>query len=297
MTKSIFMVFAGACSYGILSTFVKLAYHEGYSIAEIAFLQAFLGMAILYLLRLFSKKNKTIATTTPTKSVWLALTLAGAALGMTSFVYYLSVQYIPASIAIVALMQFTWIGILLDWVFFRKTPTVLQLLSIALILTGTIMASGMLSGQTTGLSVKGIVYALASAFLYGIYIVVSSKIKTDVPMLTKSSVMMMGSAVLLFTINARELLTQSHFDTGLIKWVILLALFGTVIPPLLFSNGIPNIGAGYSAILMSAELPVAVICSQLILKEHIDFYQWLGILLILFSIIWMNRKKLQLQPS
>lgn len=294
MTKYFLMVFAGGCSYGVLSTIVKLAYHEGYNTAELAFLQALTGLIILAILLLF--KSKTPKTGTDPVQ-WWPLLISGAAIGLTSFVYYLSVQYIPASIAIIILMQFTWIGILLDWLFYKKTPDRDQLLAILLILVGTVMASKLLgSNNLESLSIKGLVLAFGSALFFATYVVLSSKIKTGIPPLKKSVVMMSGSVMVIFTLNAQTLL-QTHFDPGIIKWVLLLALFGTIIPPLLFSNGIPKIGVGYSSILMTAELPVAVICAQIILKEQVNLLQWLGIIVILLSIIWLNIKKLKNRSS
>jgi len=41
MLKGILLVFFGACSFGILSTFVKLAYHDGYTLGDVTGAQAF----------------------------------------------------------------------------------------------------------------------------------------------------------------------------------------------------------------------------------------------------------------
>ena len=43
-------VFLGACSFGVLSTIVKNAYEEGYTLGQITGSQAFLGMVILWVL-------------------------------------------------------------------------------------------------------------------------------------------------------------------------------------------------------------------------------------------------------
>ncbi|WP_315823699.1 EamA family transporter [Paraflavitalea speifideaquila] len=119
MTKYIWMVFAGACSFGILSTFVKLAYREGYTPAEIAGTQAFTGMFVLWLWAWFNRKQqKEPGTCQPLRNAWWPVLGTGAAIGLTTFVYYVSVKYIPASIAIILLMQFTWMGVLLDYIFF-----------------------------------------------------------------------------------------------------------------------------------------------------------------------------------
>ena len=94
MSKYILMVFAGACSYGILSSLVKLSYAEGFNAAQVSFVQALLGAAVLWVI-VFLQEKKIAAISAKN---WLLLLLTGAAIGLTTFLYYLSVKYIPASI-------------------------------------------------------------------------------------------------------------------------------------------------------------------------------------------------------
>lgn len=292
MTKYILMVFAGACSFGILSTFVKLAYREGYAAAGISASQAFTGMLVLWLwVWIRSKKQQAPLTLHTIKDCWWQVLLTGAAIGLTTFLYYVSVRYIPASIAIILLMQFTWMGVLLDRIFFKKKADAIQLITIAIILTGTVMASGMDNMKLDGAFIKGALYALASAFFYALYVVANSRYGNALPAPQKSAIIMTGSTLGIFIVNVQQLTTSSHFDTGLIKWALFLAVFGTIIPPVLFAKGIPKIGAGISAIIMTAELPVAILCAHLILGEKISAIQWAGIIIMLLAIVWMNVRK------
>lgn len=284
MTRYIFMVFAGACSFGILSTFVKLAYREGYAAAEISVTQAFTGMLVLWILTLIYQRSK--ETLSGRELRWLLFT--GATIGLTSFVYYVSVAYIPASVAIILLMQFTWIGLLLDWIIFRKRPSGLQWLTAGLILLGTWLASGLASGRMEALSAKGLAYAGASAVLYAIYVIANSRVAKQLHPLRKSAIIMTGSTMGVLLVNASALLASTHFNVGLIKWALFLSLFGTIIPPLLFARGIPKVGAGISAVIMTAELPVAIICSHLFLAEPVNGVQWVGVVVMLLAMLLLN---------
>ncbi|MVT11844.1 EamA family transporter [Chitinophaga tropicalis] len=286
MTKYILMVFAGACSYGILSTFVKLSYQEGYTAADISASQAFTGMSVLWLLVFAQKKDEAMME----RKTWLPLLFTGSAIGLSSFVYYISVRYIPASLAIVILMQFTWMGMLLELFIFKKKPGWLQLAATAVILIGTMLAGGMLDTGIGEVSVKGFLWAFASALLYAIYLVANSRVAKEVPALKKSAVMMTGSTIGLILINAQQLIMNSHYDLNLLKWAVFLAFFGTIIPPLLFARGIPKIGAGISAIIMTAELPVAIICSHLLLKEPLTPLKITGVIIMLLAMVLMNIK-------
>lgn len=284
MTRYILMVFAGACSFGILSTFVKLAYREGYTAAEISVTQAFTGMIVLWLLYLITRRQR--HPMKPGDWAWLLMT--GGCIGLTSFVYYVSVAYIPASVAIVILMQFTWIGLLLEALLFKKKPSLLQLITTVLILVGTWMGSGLAGGGLSGLSVKGMLYAGASAFLYAVYVIANSRVGKSLDAGKKSAVTITGSTLCIFLVNAPQLVASTHFDAGLLKWALFLSLFGTIIPPLLFAKGIPKVGAGISAVIMTAELPVAIVCSHFILLEPVNGLQWAGVALMLLSMLLLN---------
>ena len=102
--KGVFLVGLGATSYGMLATFVKMAYDEGYSTPEVTTAQFVLGILGMLLINLFqkNKKGNTVVKASP-KNIF-QLIAAGTSLGMTSVFYYLAVKYIPVSIAIVLLM-------------------------------------------------------------------------------------------------------------------------------------------------------------------------------------------------
>ena len=52
------IVFLGGCCYGVLSTFVKLAYSAGFTVKEVTGSQFILGTLLIWSVALFSKKKK-----------------------------------------------------------------------------------------------------------------------------------------------------------------------------------------------------------------------------------------------
>lgn len=143
-------------------------------------------------------------------------------------------------------------------------------------------------GSIKGLSLKGLIIAFMSALFYALYIVANSRAGKNIASTKRSAIMVSGAAASIFIINCQQLLIGIPFNFSLIKWTSLLALLGTIIPPLLFAKGIPKIGASLSSVLMVAEMPVAIICACLLLKEPIQGMQWAGIFVMLCSIIYLN---------
>ena len=76
-----------------------------------------------------------------------------------------------------------------------------------------------------------------------------------------------------------------------LKWGSFLGLFGTILPPILFNKGMPKIGTGLGSIISALEIPVSVFSAYLLLNENISLLQCLGIVIILVSVVIINRKK------
>jgi drug/metabolite transporter (DMT)-like permease len=287
------MVLLGATMYGTMSSFVKLSYSWGYNAAEISFTQAALAALFLGICTLVTGKNNKEKLT---RKVFFSLLLTGGSIGVTNFLYYQSVNYISASLSIVILMQFTWFSLLLEWIIFKKRPSRIELLTVILILIGTVIAGNIFSAGNSSFSLKGIVLVLLASLTYASYIVANGRVGKGVRWQSKSTFIMIGSACTIFLINSRTIITDNHFDSGFLVWAMFFAVIGTTIPTALFAASIPKIGAGVSAILMTVELPVAVLCAGLVLNERISALQIIGIIIMLVAISAMNYYK-SLEPE
>ena len=288
MNKYIIVVALGALSFGMLSSFAKIAYGQGYTAGEVTLTQALMGTLILWTIVVF-KSIKNRKKITPN---WKLL-LAGTSMGTSTYTYYLSVAYIPASLAIVLLMQITWLSIAVEWIFFKKKPTAVEVWCAVFVIVGTVLAGNLLDLGSSNISIIGVLLSLLSALLYTLYIVFTSKIGKETPMFEKSALMTSGSAMIIFLINCEAIVTSTHLDFGLLQWGVFLAVFGTVIPPICFSVGMPKIGAGLSSVLLTLELPAAVFCAHIILGEKVTFLQIIGIGVMLGSIVYLNVAKVK----
>lgn len=284
-------VFIGAASFGVLSTFVKKAYSAGFSLGEVTGVQALLGMLILWIIFLLKKITKVNLDKYPRKTASWKIMLAGISTGVVSVLYYKCVQLVPASIAIVLLMQFIWISAFVNYILFKHTPSKKQRIGIILILIATLFATGALESNIHEISTLGIVYGLLAALAYSIFIIVNGKVGNDYPPVQKSALMVTGACILIFILLQPISLVQVTIDPQIYTYGILLAVFGTVLPPFLFAYGMPKIDIALGSILSAVELPVAVAMSYFVLHENVSILQWFGVAFILAVVVWINYKK------
>lgn len=284
--KGVFLVGLGATSYGMLATFVKLAYKEGFTTAEVTSAQFIYGIIGILIINLFQKQQAKTSVVKASKKNIFQLMLAGTSLGMTSVFYYLCVSYIDVSIAIVLLMQTVWIGVLLEWFLDKKAPSKQKIIAVVIVLFGTLLATNLLN-STANIDWRGILFGFLAACSFTTTMFTANKVALGISSAQRSLYMLLGGAII---VAGFALFTQTTpFNIEIfMKWGIILALFGTIIPPMLMNSGFPHIGLGLGSIVSSLELPVSVMMAYFILNETVIVSQWFGVLLIIFAIVIMN---------
>ena len=284
--KGVFYVALGATSYGMLATFVKMAYNENYTTAEVTTSQFVYGLLGLLIINAFQKfNNKEIAQKASGKNI-KQLIIAGTSTGFTSLFYYLAVKYIPVSIGIVLLMQTVWMGVLLEWFLEKKLPSKTKITAVFIVLSGTILATNLINNEVI-LDWKGIVWGLLAAASFTTTMFTANRIATEISSAQRSLFMLTGGAIVVFFFAIFTQTTPFDFHIFL-KWGIILSLFGTIIPPMLLNAGFPLTGIGLGSIVSALELPVSVLMAYFLLNEQVVFVQWIGIILIILAIILMN---------
>jgi drug/metabolite transporter (DMT)-like permease len=276
------LVFLGGCCYGILSTFVKLAYTAGFTVSAVTGGQYFFGAVLTWLVVLFTKKQKL------TLAQLSKLMLSGIPFGLTGIFYYQALQTLNASLAIVILFQFVWIGTLLEWLFHKKKPTRSKLVSIAFLLIGSIMAANILFQEHIVSSWTGCLWGFLAAVTFSAFIFLSSSVGTDTPPILKSALLSTGGVLTVFIVFPPTFLLDLDVVIGVLPYGLALGIFGVILPPLLFSIGMPHVGSGLGTILTASELPVVIIMSYFVLAEPISLPQWIGVMIILAAIVSSN---------
>lgn len=286
--KGVFLVGLGATSYGMLATIVKLAYQdtEKFTTAEVITAQFIYGIIGMLLINLYQKTTTKVPIVRATSKNIFNLMLAGTSLGATSIFYYLCVKYIDVSIAIVLLMQTVWMGVIVEWILDKKAPSKQKIIAVVVVLFGTILATNLLFNKNT-FNWIGFVWGMLAAASFTTTMFTANKVGLGLSSAQRSLYMLLGGAIIVLFFG---LYTQTDvFNLSIFgKYGILLALFGTIIPPMLMNSGFPKTGLGLGSIVSSLELPVSVSMAYFLLNEKVILLQWTGILLIIAAIVIMN---------
>ena len=168
--------------------------------------------------------------------------------------------------------------------------TMLRLLSIAIVLAGTVLGAGVIGSAAAFPLSAGMLWGFAAAISYTTGLLCMNRIGRGIHPITKSALMVSGALVMVLLFLPPDLpVSPAHF-ASILPYGIPLTLFGVFLPPLLFSSGMPHISPGLGSLLAASELPAALFFSFLLLGESISFLQTIGIVMILFG-IWLGNRK------
>lgn len=289
--KGALYVAAGAASYGILATFVKYANNQGIGTAGLAFSQYLFGALVLIILSfLFSKKSGATKTADSVGMPKLKLVLYGSFLGLTTSFYYLSIQYVPVSVGIILLMQTIWMGVAVEFVVARHLINPTKIIGAVVALLGTALAAKLFESEIA-LDYRGIGYGLLAAASYTGVLFATSRVSLGLPIFTRTKYLVFGGFLVILMFWNVDILRDTNWSVFLI-WGSFLGVFGTILPPVLFNKGMPRVGTGLGSIISAIEIPISVFSAYLVLNEHISLLQWLGIAIILFAVVLINRNNL-----
>lgn len=286
--KGVLYIALGAASYGILATFVKYANLQGIGTAGLAFSQYLFGaLALVVLTLVFPRKKKVKEDSSGNSKI--KLMLYGTFLGLTTSFYYLSIQYVPVSVGIILLMQTIWMGVAVEFVIARNMVTRTKIIGAVVALIGTALAAKLFDSALV-LDWRGIGFGLLAAMSYTGVLYATGSIALDLPVLVRSKYLIFGglAVVILFWNTA---IYEEFNGVVFLKWGSFLGFFGTILPPVLFSKGMPRVGTGLGSIISALEIPISVLSAYFVLNEHISFLQWVGIAIILFAVVLINRKR------
>lgn len=273
------VIFAASC-YGILSTIIKLAIGDGFTASEAVTAQYMTGFVLALLIFIIFRRK------IPVIKNWKVIALAGFFTATTGTVYGQAVSHMPASIAVVMLFQFTWIGMLFDCIAKKRLPEKIEMIAVILLFCGTIFAAGVIGVDISSIPWQGWAWGMASAVSFASFVMVNSKRVEGVDTETRLFLTSFVAVLVISLFQSPEILWNGTlFGDNLWIYGLILGLFGIVIPIYLFSIAVPHVGAANSSILSAAELPVAVTASVTLLHETITPLQIIGIIIIVFGMI------------
>lgn len=282
-TTGAVMVFAAAAGFGTIGIFGEVA--VGIDLELETLLLFRFGIATLAVLAVATVRGWSLPRS---RRDWLAtLTLGVVYTAMTLF-FFVSLRFLTAGLATIVLYTYPVFVVGLSTTFLGETVTRRKLLALGLVTAGVVLVVG---ADTAGATPLGVVLALGAAACYAIYTAGSRLV---IPTITPRGVML---GVLVGTTGSMAVYSLFagglSMPTGGEEWSVILGLVivSTVVPHLLFYEGVSRLEASRVGVVSTVEPVVTVALGALLLGEPVTPFGIAGGVLVLGGVLLVQRRR------
>ncbi|WP_018132320.1 DMT family transporter [Effusibacillus pohliae] len=281
-------VILSAAGFGLLPIFALYAYQGGASVTTLLFLR-FSIASLFFFTYLFAKTKGYRLTARQFMSLFL---LGGIFYTIQSSLYFLSVKYIPTSLAALLLYMYPVFVAALAFFVEHEKLSRQTILSICLTITGVAIVLG---APIDRINIVGVLCAVGAALTYSCYIVFGNRVVAQIPPVTTSAFISFFAAFALLVLGIAT--GSLNLEMSRQAWVSVvgIALVSTVLSILAFFAGVRVIGSTKASILSSLEPVVTIVCSSLLFEERLTWLQSVGGCMVLVGtvlVVWMQKKVL-----
>lgn len=289
---SIFIIMAGAC-WGVIGVFSKQLTGLGFSPIQTVFLRFGLATVLLWLYIIVFDRGKLKIRL---RDFWMFLGTGILSLTLFSTLYFTTIRNTTLSLAAVLLYTAPCFVVLLSALLFREKIGLRKISALLLAFSGCIFTTGLfealIGGKPLGyISLSGILTGIGSGFGYALYSIFGTLAlkKYDTVTVTAYTFLTVTLALSPFCLG-REFL--SLFEGGAaLPSAIGITLISTLLPYLLYTQGLKHTAPGKASILAFSEPLVATLAGLVFFRERLTLGGTVGMLLIFASIIVLGKKK------
>ncbi|MDI3339996.1 MAG: DMT family transporter [Sphaerobacter sp.] len=272
------MIVLSAIGFAGTPTLARLAYDAGLNVPTTLTLR--FSLAALLLWPLLLRRQWAL----PRRRLG-GLALSSLLFAANTGTFFLAIRYAPATTVAVIFYSYPAVVTLLSILWLGERVTPLRATALGLAMLGCLLTLGF---DLAGTDARGMLLAFASGCCYAGYIVLSSRVARDIPVIVASTWIMSGMGLLF---GGGALLTGSlTFDFAPRGWFVLgiLVVGGTVVAVLAFLGGIMRLGPSRAAIIATLEPVMAVALAALVLREGIGPLRALGGVAILVAVLLLR---------
>lgn len=279
----VFVLLAGV-GFGFLGIFGRLAFQSGLSVGELLTFRFALAALLLFIGLLFYKPNL-LKINLKQLAISSALGVFGYAVFST--LYFKSIEGI--SVALAALLLFTFpifVSLGAHFILKERMPR-RQIFSLVLACAGLAV---LLWGPLVVHSLTSVIFAIAAAFAYSVYVLVSGRYQQKVPPLTSSLYVIISAGLALFIFHQPSFNRIPHLTSQQAFIILGIAVVSTIGPLTLFLAGLQKLSSATASIIVMIEPVVAALAAWLLLGEQLTVQQSAGGGIVLLALFLNVRK-------
>ena len=275
------LTFMACLGFSIVPALAKSSYDAGANALGVMTVRFSIATVLLLVARLVFGRNESW----PDRRRTIELLVIGA-VGITavSLTYFIAIDDIDTSLAIVLWYVYPIFVVAVSWVLFKKRPRKNVFIALPFTLAGIAITAGQVSGG----SGTAITLVMVSSFLFSFYILALDRASRGVGLITNVTVLSIGTAIGYWIVCLTPITPlEAHFPDDTRTWVLIttLAVFGTTAPFLFSVAGLTRLEASTYSVITTIEPVLGIIVAVLFLGESMSATRLIGAALVIGALV------------
>lgn len=290
----IFVLLAAAL-WGTAGIFVRTMETTALSQMQIVFGRTLFSSALLAVIIGIKDKNLFKINF---KDLWLFIATGLFSIVLFNFSYYMTMSLTSLSVAAVLLYTAPFFVVIISVPLFKEKFTLQKISACFIAFIGCCFVSGIF-GSAERISGKALFFGLLTGFGYALYTIFGEiLLKRGYKTLTITFYVFLFAAICTLPfINIIETVSYTATHPKAFITLFLMALFNTVIPYILYTSGLSGIEPSSAPIIATLEPVVATVIGAVIYQEKIGLAGFLGIILVLLSVVILNMNSVKIKVN
>lgn len=278
-------VLVSALALALKGIFAKFIFAEGVDVATVLAVRYGLTLPMMIVAALMITGSWRRLAMAPRE---LGLAVAGGLIGywIAGWLDFTALTMIDVSVERVLLFSFPVFVLLLEALRSRRPPPRRQVLALVAAEAGIVLVMGASDGALFMANLEGGLWAIASAFAFSLYFMLNQHLGPKLG----SARLALGAVIGAFLgtagqFAATEPLSALAMSGTAWAWTAAMALFCSVVPFLLVTEGIRRVGASRSALISTVGPVATLVLAALLLGESLTWTQLGGAALVFAAIL------------
>ncbi|MDD6571265.1 MAG: DMT family transporter [Thermoflexaceae bacterium] len=278
------VLLAGFC-WGLIGLFTRPLSQAGMSPMQITAVRCIVaGAALFFYLLIKDKKVLKIHL----KDIWMFIGTGIISIVFFNVCYFTTINMATLSFAAILLYTSPYFVMILSAILFREKITRKKITALLFAFAGCVLVTGF---QTDGIKAFSILTGLGSGLCYGLYSIFGNIALKKYSSMTVTVYTFLVAAVGISPFAGMNEITGIIAGNQSVLWIIVaLGIFSTMLPFVLYTEGLSHMEAGKAAVLAFSEPLAATLAGIVVFHEKITFMSAVGIGMMFLAIIYINRK-------
>ena len=286
LTGSLLVLSAGTL-WGFMGVFVRTFSAAGFTSLHTTTIRVTVAVIAMIITALVFDRS---AFRIKIKDIWCFIGTGVISFALFGYCYFTAMEMTSISVAVILLYTSPIMVSIMSAVLFKEKMTLQKCLCLAAAFVGCFFVTGVLSGGAVSVVPMALGYGLLSGFAYALYSIFSRfAINRGYSSMTITLyTFIFAAAGLLLITDVRPVAGIFTSHPIMILLSLAMGVLTAFMPYFLYTAGLERLESGKASIIASVEPAVATVCGMAFFGEYPDVFGWLGMILVLGAIVFLN---------